>query len=95
MDLRPPSSLSRRADLWQQIVSSWLGKTVSSLANWLGEISLPVYLLQAAAFDFVGRTLWAVPLTIGMAAAVHYTVEQPSRKWLRGITTQRREARHA
>ena len=60
--------------------------------RWLGEVSLPLYLLQVIPLRLFGPGLPAIAAAVALAASVHYTVEDPARRWLR---TMKKPARVA
>lgn len=73
--------------LWMvalQTVRAGLVRSLNSHSiRWLGEISLPLYLCQIVPLRLLGHSLWVIPAAIGLAAAVHYTIEAPGRRLLR------------
>lgn len=70
-----------------------LGRLVSILDSspirWLGEVSLPLYLCQIVPLRLLGQSLWVIPAALALAAAVHYAIEVPGRRWLRGLGTKK------
>lgn len=63
--------------------------------RWLGEISLPFYLLQNAVFLLGLTDAAAFAANLALAGAVHYAIEAPARRWLRRLrrpTATRRSA---
>ncbi|HVB16243.1 MAG TPA: acyltransferase family protein [Stellaceae bacterium] len=74
-----------RATYSNRLSSLLLDSLDSRPIRFLGEISLPFYLLQVVALRTELPIIGKIALTLALATAMHYVVELPARRWLRAV----------